>query len=128
MLIFLVCLNVLALSIFLMWYGKEKNNEDINMGGFALCAIACIILFALIVTMICCGVGSREKATQLNIDYANLEYYITHLDDYKERTVIESVNRYNAELKSFRAKQQSPWLNWFYPGDLSECGYIIWKD
>jgi len=128
MLIFLVCLNVLALSIFLMWYGKEKNNEDINMSGSALSVIAGLILMALIVIVFCGGAENREKATQLNIDYANLEYYITHLDDYKERTVVESVNRYNAELKSFRAKQQSPWLNWFYPGDLSKCGYIIWKD
>lgn len=127
MLIFLICLNILALSIFLMWYGNEKNSDEISAGGLALCMIICVILIFLIITVFSCGAESREKATQLNIDYANLEYYITHLDDYKERTVIESVNRYNAELKNFRAKQQSPWLNWFYPGDLSECGYIIWK-
>ena len=125
MLIFLICLNILALSIFLMWYGNEKNSDEIGAGGFALCMLAGLIL---IVTVFYGGAESREKATQLNIDYANLEYYITHLDDYKERTVVESVNRYNAELKSFRAKQQSPWLNWFYPGDLSECEYVIWKD
>lgn len=128
MLIFLICLNILALSIFLMWYGNEKNSDGISAGGLALCMLASIILIILIIAIFCGGAESREKATQLNIDYANLEYYVTHQEKYKERTLVESINKYNAELKSFRAKQQSPWLNWFYPGDLSECGYIIWKD
>lgn len=128
MLIFLICLNVLALSIFLMWYGEEKNSDEISAGGIALCVLAGVILVTLIIAMFCGGAESREKAEQLNIDRANLQYYITHLDDYKERTVVESINRYNAELKSFRAKQSSPWLNWFYPGDIRECEYIIWKE
>ena len=128
MLIFLACINILALSFFLMWYGREKDDEGINMGGFILCVTMACILTILIFVLICSWAGSRENAKQLNIDYANLEYYITHLNEYKERTVVESINKYNAELKDFRAKQQSPWLNWFYPGDLSECNYIIWKD
>lgn len=126
MLIFLVCLNVFALSIFLMFYGKEKNNEDLDITGFILSIFTSIILIALIITIICFGVENREKATQLNIDYANLEYYIKHLNEYNERTVVESINKYNAELKDFRTKQSSPWLNWFYPGDISECEYIVW--
>ena len=126
MLIFLVCLNVFALSIFLMFYGKEKNNEDLSISGFVFSIFTSIILIALIITIICFGVENREKATQLNIDYANLEYYIKHLNEYNERTVVESINKYNAELKDFRAKQSSPWLNWFYPGDISECEYIVW--
>ena len=128
MLIFLICLNILALSIFLMWYGNEKNSDEISAGGLALCMLASIILIILIITIFCGGAESREKATQLNIDYANLEYYVTHQEKYNERTLVEAINKYNVELKDFRAKQQSPWLNWFYPGDLSECGYIIWKD
>lgn len=126
MLIFLICLNIFALSIFLMLYGKEKNNEDLDISGFVLSIFTSIILIVLIITIICCGVENREKATQLNIDYANLEYYIKHLNEYNERTVVESINKYNAKLKDFRAKQSSPWLNWFYPGDTSECEYIIW--
>jgi hypothetical protein len=53
---------------------------------------------------------------------------VHHLENYKERTLVEAINRYNVELKDFRAKQNSPWLNWFYPGDVSECEYIIWKE
>ena len=127
MLIFLICINIFALSIFLMWYGEEKDSDEIGAGGIALCVLAITILITLIIAIFCGGAKKKKKATQLNIDYANLEYYVTHQEKYNERTLVESINKYNAELKSFRAKQQSPWLNWFYPGDLSECGYIIWK-
>ena len=128
MLIFLICLNVLALSIFLMWYANEKNNENISAAGFALLVLITCILLILIFVLICCGPNSREKANQLNIDCANLNYYVHHLEDYKERTLVEAINRYNVELKDFKEKQNSPWLNWFYSGDVSECEYIIWKE
>ena len=126
MLIFLVCLNVLALSIFLLWYANEKNNENISAAGFALLLLITIVLIILIFVLICWGPNNREKANQLNIDYANLNYYVHHLEDYNERTLVEAINKYNVELKDFRAKQSSLWLNWFYPGDVSECEYIIW--
>lgn len=125
MLIFLICVNVFALGLFLQYFAKDTETDEC---GFALSVFSGIALVVAIFVLLEGGSSSREKATQLNIDRANLQYYITHLDNYKERTVVESINRYNAELKNFRAKQQSPWLNWFYPGDLSECDYIIWKD
>lgn len=125
MLIFLICINIFAAGLFLQYFAKDSEMDGC---GFALSFFSGIAIVIAIFVLLMGGSASREKATQLNIDRANLQYYITHLDDYKERTVIESVNRYNAELKDFRAKQQSPWLNWFYPGDLSECDYIIWKD
>ena len=125
MLIFLICINIFALGLFLQYFAKDNEMDSC---GFALSCFSGLALVVAIFVLLAVGSSSRDKATQLNIDRANLQYYITHLDNYKERTVVESINRYNAELKSFRAKQQSPWLNWFYPGDLSECDYIIWKD
>jgi len=125
MLIFLICVNVLALGLFLQYFAKDTETYEC---GFALSVFSGIALAVAIFVLLTVGSSSREKATQLNIDYANLEYYVTHQEKYKERTLVESINKYNAELKDFRAKQQSPWLNWFYPGDLSECGYIIWRD
>ena len=125
MLIFLICINIFALGLFLQYFAKDNEMDSC---GFALSCFSGLALVVAIFVLLAVGSSSRDKATQLNIDRANLQYYITHLDNYKERTVVESINRYNAELKSFRAKQQSPWLNWFYPGDLSECEYIIWKD
>ena len=128
MLIFLVCLNVLALSFFLMWCGKEKNSEEIDTGGFVLCVITFCVLFILIIVLIDSGISHSKKAKQFNIDYKNLKYYVVHKEDYKERSLIEAINEYNVELKDFHAKQSSPWLNWFYPGDLSECEYIVLED
>lgn len=125
MLIFLVCINIFAAGLFLQYFAKDNEMDSC---GFALSFISGIAIVIAIFALLMGGSASREKATQLNIDRANLQYYITHLDNYKERTVVESINRYNAELKNFRAKQQSPWLNWFYPGDVSECEYIIWKE
>ena len=125
MLIFLICVNVLAAGIFLQYFTK---NTETDACGFVLSVLSGFALVIAIFVLLTGGSVSRDKATQLSIDYANLEYYITHQEKYNERTLVESINKYNAELKSFRAKQQSPWLNWFYPGDLSECGYIIWRD
>ena len=126
MLFFFICLNVLALSIFLIIY--DKKEEELYFIGAITSILAGIILFILIMILICCGANTREKANQLNIDCANLNYYIHHLEDYNERTLVEAINKYNVELKDFRAKQSSPWLNWFYPGDISECEYIIWRN
>lgn len=125
MLIFLICANVFAAGIFLQHFVK---NTEIDACGFVLSVLSGFALVIAIFVLLMGGSVSRDKATQLSIDYANLEYYITHQEKYNERTLVESINKYNAELKSFRAKQQSPWLNWFYPGDLSECAYIIWRD
>ena len=125
MLIFLVCVNIFALGLFLQYFAKDNTTDAC---GFALSVFSGLALAVAILVLFAGGSSSRDKATQLNIDYANLEYYITHQEKYNERTLVESINKYNVELKSFRAKQQSPWLNWFYPGDLSECGYIIWRD
>ena len=124
MLIFLICLNVLTLGIFLVLY--DKKEEELYFIGIITSILAGIALFILIIVLICCGPDARREAKQLNIDCANLNYYVHHLEDYKERTLVEAINRYNVELKDFRAKQSSPWLNWFYPGDISECEYIIW--
>lgn len=128
MLIFLVCINILALGILLCWYGEKEDNFIISMSGITLSIVIGIILFIMISVLVICQSENRKEATQLTIDHANLTYYIHHLEDYKERTVVESINIYNAKLKDFRAKQSSPWLNWFYSGDVSECEYIIWKD
>jgi len=125
MLIFLICVNVLAAGIFLQYFTKDI---EMNSCGFVLSLLSSMVLVIAIFVLLAGSNSSRDKATQLSIDYANLEYYITHQEEYNERTLVESINKYNAELKSFRAKQSSPWLNWFYPGDLSECGYIIWRD
>lgn len=126
MLIFLICINIFAAGLFLQYFFAKDSEMDYC--GFALSVFSGVAIGVAILVLLIGGYSSREKATQLNIDRANLQYYITHLDDYKERTVVEAINRYNVELKDFRAKQQSPWLNWFYPGDVSECEYIIWKN
>jgi len=125
MLIFLICVNIFALGIFLQYFAKDDEMDEC---GFALSCFSGLALVVAILVLLATGSSSRDKAVQLSIDYANLEYYVTHQEKYNERTLVESINKYNAELKSFRAKQSSPWLNWFYPGDLSECEYIIWKD
>lgn len=128
MLIFLICANLIMLGIFLVYYGKNNNSEDLTFGGAALLTVAGLAIFIAIMLLLSLGGTNREEANQLNIDYANLNYYVHHLENYKERTLVEAINKYNAELKDFRAKQSSPWLNWFYPGDLSECEYIVWED
>lgn len=125
MLIFLICLNIFALGLFLQYFAKNTETDEC---GFALSVFSGIVLAVAIFVLLAGGSSSRDKATQLSIDYANLEYYIAHQEKYNERTLVESINKYNAELKNFRVKQSSPWLNWFYPGDLSECDYIIWRD
>lgn len=125
MLIFLICANIFVLGLFLQYFAKDNETDAC---GFTLSVLSGLALVVAILVLLAGGNSSREKAVQLNIDYANLEYYITHQEKYNERTLVESINRYNVELKDFRAKQQSPWLNWFYPGDLNECGYIIWED
>jgi len=126
MLIFLVCLNILALGIFLLLYDKKEG--ELYFIGSTVSILSGIALFILIMVLLAQGSVNREKANQLNIDCANLNYYVHHLEDYKERTLVEAINRYNVELKDFRAKQSSPWLNWFYPGDVSRCEYIIWRN
>lgn len=123
--IFLICVNIFAAGLFLQYFAK---NTETDSCGFALSCFSGLALFVAILVLLMGNSSSRDKATQLNIDYANLEYYVTHQEKYNERTLVESINKYNAELKDFRAKQSSPWINWFYPGDLSECGYIIWKE
>jgi hypothetical protein len=131
MLIILICANLIVLGFILVHYAPQKNEgEDdlyimggtsaITIGGMAICVALLILLMN--------GAESRETANQLNIDCANLRYYITHQENYKERSLVEHINEYNAKLKDFRAKQSSPWLNWFYPGDVSECEYFIWRD
>ena len=125
MLIFLICLNILALGLFLQYFAKDTGTDEC---GFALSAFSGLALAIAIFVLLAGGSSSRDKATQLSIDHANLKYYVAHQEKYKERTLVESINKYNAELKDFRAKQSSPWINWFYPGDLSECDYIIWRD
>lgn len=128
MLIILICVNVIVLGFILMYYASEKDEYDLYALGEISAAIGgiaiCVALFALLMT----GAESRETANQLNIDCANLRYYIKHQESYKERSLVEHINEYNAKLKDFRAKQSSPWLNWFYPGDISECEYFIWRD
>lgn len=126
MLIFLICANIFVLGLFLQYFFAE--DSEMNYCGFALSVFSGLTLFVAILVLLMGVSSSHDKATQLSIDYANLEYYVTHQEKYNERTLVESINKYNAELKDFRAKQSSPWLNWFYPGDLSECNYIIWKD
>ena len=123
MLIFLICLNVFALGIFLQYFAKDTEMDSC---GFALSIFSGLALVIAIFVLLIEGGPNREKANQLNIDCANLNYYVHHLEDYNERTLVEAINKYNVELKDFRAKQSSPWLNWFYPGDISECEYIIW--
>ena len=125
MLIFLICVNVLALGLFLQYFAKNTETDEY---GFALSVFSCLVLAIAIFVLLAVSSSSRDKAVQLNIDYANLKYYVAHQEKYNERTLVESINKYNAELKDFRAKQSSPWLNWFYPGDLSECEYIVWED
>lgn len=128
MLIFLVCANLLALGIFLFYYGENNNSENLIFGGGTLLTVAGLTIIIAIMILLVQGNANLEKANQLKIDYANLNYYVHHLEDYKERTLVEAINRYNVELKDLHAKQSSPWLNWFYPGDISECEYIIWVD
>ena len=128
MLIFLVCANLFILGIFLAYYGKKNNSEDLTFGGTVLLTVAGFAIIIAIMVLLAQGNVNREKANQLNIDSANLNYYVHHLEDYNERTLVEAINKYNVKLKDFRAKQSSPWLNWFYPGDISECSYIIWKE
>lgn len=126
MLIFLICANLIMLGILFYYYGENNNSENLTFGGVVLLTIAGLAITIAIMTLLIQGSVNREKANQLNIDCANLNYYVHHLEDYKERTLVEAINKYNVELKDFRAKQKSPWLNWFYPGDISECEYIIW--
>jgi outer membrane murein-binding lipoprotein Lpp len=123
MLIFLVCINIFALGIFLQYFAKDNETDEC---GFALSAFSGAAIVIAIFVLLIGGSSSREKANQLNIDCANLNYYVHHLENYNERTLVEAINKYNVKLKDFRAKQNSPWLNWFYPGDISECEYIIW--
>ena len=126
MLIFIICANLIMLGIIFYYYGENNNSENLTFGGVALLTAAGMAIIIAIMVLLMQGSVNREKANQLNIDCANLNYYIHHLEDYKERTLVEAINKYNVELKDFRAKQNSPWLNWFYPGDVSECEYIIW--
>jgi len=126
MLIFLLFLNLLVLSLILIFYGEEKNIDGFRAIGYISSIVIGFFFFVAIIVLLLNGSNSRKIANQLNIDSANLNYYIHHLEDYKERTIVESINTYNVKLKDFRAKQTSPWLNWFYPGDVSECEYIIW--
>lgn len=126
MLIFIICANLIMLGILFYYYGENNNSENLTFGGVALLTAAGMAIIIAIMVLLMQGNVNREKANQLNIDCANLNYYVHHLEDYKERTLVEAINKYNVELKDFRAKQKSPWLNWFYPGDISECEYIIW--
>jgi hypothetical protein len=123
MLIFLICINIFALGIFLQYFAKDTETDSC---GFALSIFSGLALVVVIFVLLIESGPNREKANQLNIDCANLNYYVHHLEDYNERTLVEAINKYNVELKDFRAKQSSLWLNWFYPGDISECEYIIW--
>lgn len=126
MLIFIICANLFMLGILFYYYGENNNSENLTFGGVALLTAAGMAIIIAIMVLLMQGNVNREKANQLNIDCANLNYYVHHLENYKERTLVEAINKYNVELKDFRAKQKSPWLNWFYPGDVSECEYIIW--
>ena len=128
MLIFLIFLKILFLSLILIFYGEEKNIDGFRAIGHISSIVIGFFFFVAMMVLLFNGANSRKIANQLNIDSANLNYYIHHLEDYNERTLVEAINKYNVELKDFRAKQSSPWLNWFYPGDISECDYIIWKD
>lgn len=128
MLIILICANFIVLGFILMHYAPQKGEEDLYFLGEISATIGAIAIFIALCALFVNGAENRKTANQLNIDCANLRYYIKHQESYKERSLVEHINEYNAKLKDFRAKQSSPWLNWFYPGDISECEYFIWRD
>ena len=128
MLIILICANLIVLGFILMYYASQKGEDDLYFLGGLSATIGGLAIFIALFVLLMNGAESRKTANQLNIDCANLRYYITHQESYKERSLVEHINEYNAKLKDFRAKQSSPWLNWFYPGDVSECEYFIWRD